>query len=236
VARLAQTLGDTKIQEKREMNSGDTTLPFGQTYIQQGFERKYLTTLRQLLTIHFGLSELQTLCFDLGIDYESLPGEGKADKIRELIIYLERRGRILDIIRIGKQLRVDVTFDEVEEGVSRSHSLLGYITRIINAGVNPPSGQTSAKVIMSAGHFIINVFLIIISVVIIIFLVPLYILLYLSEHIGTCRYNPTCRQYLVQAIEIWGLFKGTMMGLNRFGRCHPLGGKGDDPVPLPQSS
>ncbi|MBK8698679.1 MAG: membrane protein insertion efficiency factor YidD [Saprospiraceae bacterium] len=47
----------------------------------------------------------------------------------------------------------------------------------------------------------------------------------------SCRYNPTCSQYMIEAIEEWGVFKGIWLGLNRIGRCHPWGGMGNDPVP-----
>jgi hypothetical protein len=50
--------------------------------------------LRQILTQSFNEEELKSLCFDMGIDYESLPGAGKAAKARELIGYFERRGSV----------------------------------------------------------------------------------------------------------------------------------------------
>jgi hypothetical protein len=50
--------------------------------------------LRQVLVKGFNESELKTLCFDLGVDYDSLPGEHKDDKARELVAYFERRLRI----------------------------------------------------------------------------------------------------------------------------------------------
>lgn len=46
-----------------------------------------------------------------------------------------------------------------------------------------------------------------------------------------CRYQPTCSNYMIQAIEEWGIFKGTWLGLKRIGRCHPWGGHGYDPIP-----
>jgi uncharacterized protein len=46
-----------------------------------------------------------------------------------------------------------------------------------------------------------------------------------------CSYTPTCSNYMLRAIEIWGPGKGIAMGLKRIGRCHPLGGHGYDPVP-----
>ncbi len=56
-------------------------------------DRSYLTYLRRLLMRRLTLSELQTLCFDLDIDVESLPGTGsKLDVVRSLVDHLERRG------------------------------------------------------------------------------------------------------------------------------------------------
>lgn len=46
-----------------------------------------------------------------------------------------------------------------------------------------------------------------------------------------CSYTPTCSNYMLRAIEIWGPDKGIAMGLKRIGRCHPMGGHGYDPVP-----
>jgi uncharacterized protein len=48
---------------------------------------------------------------------------------------------------------------------------------------------------------------------------------------ASCRYRPTCSEYTIQAIKEWGAFKGFILGMKRFGRCHPWGGYGFDPVP-----
>ncbi len=54
----------------------------------------------------------------------------------------------------------------------------------------------------------------------------------ISPLIGpSCRYEPSCSHYMVQAIEEWGVFRGVWMGLKRISRCHPWGGHGHDPVP-----
>jgi putative membrane protein insertion efficiency factor len=48
---------------------------------------------------------------------------------------------------------------------------------------------------------------------------------------SACRYTPTCSQYALEAIRIWGPWKGSILALKRIGRCHPNGGSGHDPVP-----
>jgi putative membrane protein insertion efficiency factor len=48
---------------------------------------------------------------------------------------------------------------------------------------------------------------------------------------ASCRYQPTCSQYMIDALRIWGPLKGTFLGLKRISSCHPLGGHGYDPVP-----
>lgn len=48
---------------------------------------------------------------------------------------------------------------------------------------------------------------------------------------NSCRYTPTCSQYMIEAITKHGVWKGGRMGFKRFSRCHPWGGSGYDPVP-----
>ncbi len=38
----------------------------------------------------------------------------------------------------------------------------------------------------------------------------------------TCRFEPSCSQYAVDAVERYGILKGTFFILRRLGRCHPF--------------
>ena len=46
-----------------------------------------------------------------------------------------------------------------------------------------------------------------------------------------CRYDPSCSQYAVEALEAHGAARGSWLALRRVARCHPWGGAGFDPVP-----
>jgi putative membrane protein insertion efficiency factor len=47
----------------------------------------------------------------------------------------------------------------------------------------------------------------------------------------SCRFVPTCSQYMVEAVKKYGILKGSWLGVKRILRCNPWGGKGFDPVP-----
>jgi putative membrane protein insertion efficiency factor len=45
-----------------------------------------------------------------------------------------------------------------------------------------------------------------------------------------CRFTPTCSVYATEAVEKYGAFKGTWMGVKRILRCQPFCKGGYDPV------
>jgi len=38
---------------------------------------------------------------------------------------------------------------------------------------------------------------------------------------SVCRFYPTCSQYTLEAIEYYGIVKGTTLGVKRISKCHP---------------
>ena len=46
-----------------------------------------------------------------------------------------------------------------------------------------------------------------------------------------CRFTPSCSQYAVEAISMYGAFKGSLMALWRILRCNPFCKGSYDPVP-----
>jgi len=47
---------------------------------------------------------------------------------------------------------------------------------------------------------------------------------------GQCRFTPTCSQYAIDAINLYGPIKGSWRATKRICRYHPWGGKGYDPA------
>jgi hypothetical protein len=82
---------------------------------KQEWELEFLVDLRQIFTNRFSEGELRALCFDLGVDYNNLPGQGRSDKVIELISFLERRRRIPELVNVLKQLRPDISWPEQPE-------------------------------------------------------------------------------------------------------------------------
>ncbi len=88
-----------------------------QTWIQQYAQRQPsppmnrsapagadLAKIRHTLVDAFDLDEMRTLCFDLGMDFESLPGQSKPAKAREMVNYWRNRR---DVAKLTEAIRIE---------------------------------------------------------------------------------------------------------------------------------
>ena len=48
---------------------------------------------------------------------------------------------------------------------------------------------------------------------------------------NACKYTPTCSEYAMEAIEVHGALKGSLLAAWRLLRCNPFSHGGYDPVP-----
>jgi len=77
-------------------------------------------SLHQSLANHFSEEDLKTLCFDLSVDYENMPAQGKAGKARELVLHLYRAGRISELVAQCRSLRPNADWDYTPKTVAFS--------------------------------------------------------------------------------------------------------------------
>ncbi|MEG0977295.1 MAG: membrane protein insertion efficiency factor YidD [Bacilli bacterium] len=64
----------------------------------------------------------------------------------------------------------------------------------------------------------------------IIYFIRAYQIIPFSSH-KSCRFTPTCSEYMIGCINNFGVKKGLKLGLKRISKCHPGGGFGIDNIP-----
>ena len=72
-----------------------------------------LAPLRDELARRFTKEELRGLCFDLGVDYDDLPSTTKTGQAQDLILYLERSGRLAELLALCRRLRPTAKWDDI---------------------------------------------------------------------------------------------------------------------------
>jgi len=79
--------------------------------------KEHAVRLRRTLVARFDKSELCTLCFEMGIESENLPGETREVLARELVAYCVRHGQIPKLVEVGRRLRPDISWEDVHEEI-----------------------------------------------------------------------------------------------------------------------
>jgi hypothetical protein len=86
---------------------------------------QYVDQLHQQLNRYFDLEEVRTLCFVLNLDYDSIRGEGKSAKTRELILHLGRNGRLPELLDYARRERKHVQWPDPPAGFELPQAVEG---------------------------------------------------------------------------------------------------------------
>lgn len=91
----------SKPEEKKAATPGPAIPPGDETILRGTVidERSRAKSLYKLINDSFSLDDLRDMCFEMDVDYESLPGESKRGKARELVQYCRRAGRLDELSR-----------------------------------------------------------------------------------------------------------------------------------------
>lgn len=74
---------------------------------------QYLATLHKQIDTYFSFNEVKTLCFDLGVDYENIPGDIRSAFIRNLIVSLAKQNRLQELVNKVRDERPFVDWQNV---------------------------------------------------------------------------------------------------------------------------
>jgi hypothetical protein len=115
--------------------------------------QKNLIALREKFTRRLNDSDLRTICSDLhdmypamGLDYDSLSGNGKADKIRELIDFLDRREYIPRLMAIIEHERLDLAESDGKEEYPDYQILFGNAQKQIGPERCPKAKSVEGRI------------------------------------------------------------------------------------------
>ncbi len=74
---------------------------------------QYLAKLHKQIDTYFSFSEVRTLCFNLGVDYENIPGDRRSAFIRNLVVSLAKQGRLQELVDNVREERPRVDWQDV---------------------------------------------------------------------------------------------------------------------------
>ncbi len=113
-----------------------------------------LPAQRDLIDQHFTAEELRQLCFDLGIDYENLPGDTRIAKSQALVAHCLRHNRLPQLGAQCRRLRPAVVWPDldllavelvkVQEALAAQENLAGILPDDQLAGMLAPLRQKEA--------------------------------------------------------------------------------------------
>ena len=70
-----------------------------------------LLDFREQLYQSFNIEELQDICFEIGLEFEDLPGDTKKSKVRELVLMAERQAFMARLVKTCQRLRPNIAWE-----------------------------------------------------------------------------------------------------------------------------
>lgn len=74
---------------------------------------QYLATLHKQIDTYFSFDDVKMLCFNLGVDYENIPGNIRSAFIRNLIVSLAKQSRLQELVDNVREERPRVNWQDV---------------------------------------------------------------------------------------------------------------------------
>ena len=93
------------------------TLSFDDGVSLSNSENPKRKELVEILKSRFSLEELRTLCFNLEVEYDDLPADGKENKARELVTHFLRREDVSNLMNEMAEMRPDIVLPKVVQNL-----------------------------------------------------------------------------------------------------------------------
>ncbi|WP_420629065.1 hypothetical protein [Candidatus Leptofilum sp.] len=78
-----------------------------------GKSAKFMSALHSNISERFNFEEVRSLCFELNIDFDNVPGNTKSAFIRNLIVSLAREGRLQELVNLVREKRSFINWQDV---------------------------------------------------------------------------------------------------------------------------
>ncbi len=112
----------------------------------------YMVDLQKKVYTLYDAEELQTLCFMLGVDYDSLRGNAKQTKVNSLILRMARTGRLEDLVDQASQDRTHVEWYDPPENLELPE-ITEYGSAVATYYVNTGGGAFVQGSVTAGGAF-----------------------------------------------------------------------------------
>lgn len=104
--------------------------------------------LRQLVVDAFDQDELRALCYDLDVDYDSLPGESKVARVLAVIAHFARRQRLPAFIQHCAEQRTTVDWSAVLQAAQTDPNQ--FLPDAVDAERVPESADSGVGIVLDA--------------------------------------------------------------------------------------